>query len=146
MISAYLYSTLTQMRHALHGMYGLVAFLSLVLAIYFGWFWSKSGQTVAMKAWHLRLVSRDGRPVSQARALTRYVVCAAWFTLGLAAISSYGLKGKELGFGVLASFAVQYLILASSSLLRSDKQFLHDVVCGTRLITWRPALPPRRKG
>ena len=60
MIAGYLYSSLTQQRHALHGQWGLRAFLVLVLAIYFVWFWSHGGQTVAMKTWHIRLTAADG--------------------------------------------------------------------------------------
>ena len=36
-IAGYLYSSLTQQRHALHGLAGLQAFLFVVLAIYFTW-------------------------------------------------------------------------------------------------------------
>jgi len=35
------------------------------------------------------------------------------------------------------------LAYAGLALLRPDRQFWHDVVCGTRLVTWRP--PPRPK-
>jgi hypothetical protein len=34
---------------------------------------------------------------------------------------------------------------AALAWLRPDRQFWHDVVCGTRLITWKPALPQRAK-
>ena len=50
MISGYLFSTLTQQRHALLGRHALQGFLFVVLGIYFVWFWSHGGQTVAMKA------------------------------------------------------------------------------------------------
>ena len=36
---------------------GLQAFLFVVLGIYFVWFWSRGGQTVAMKTWHIRAAS-----------------------------------------------------------------------------------------
>jgi uncharacterized RDD family membrane protein YckC len=66
-ISGYLFGTLSQTRHALHNRHGLQAFLFLVFAIYFTWFWSK-GQTLAMKTWHIKIVDLAGQPVSQARA------------------------------------------------------------------------------
>ncbi|NBX55368.1 MAG: RDD family protein, partial [Betaproteobacteria bacterium] len=47
-IAGYLFSTLSQSRHGLSNRPGLQAFVVLVLAIYFTWFWHK-GQTLAMK-------------------------------------------------------------------------------------------------
>ena len=79
MLATYLYSSLTQQHHALQGQAGLQAFLFLVLAIYFVWFWSHGGQTVAMRAWHLRVVTHEGRPVSQGRAFLRYLASWVWF-------------------------------------------------------------------
>ena len=58
MIAGYLFSSLTQQRNALVGRHGLQAFLFIVLGIYFVWFWSHGGQTVAMRAWHIRLVKQ----------------------------------------------------------------------------------------
>jgi uncharacterized RDD family membrane protein YckC len=142
MIAGYLYSSLTQMRHALRGTVGLQAFLFIILGIYFVWFWARSGQTVAMKAWHIRLVDTAGQPVSQPRALARYLLSWLWFLPALAAVHFAGLQGTGAIFGSLAAGVLAYAALA---FLHPQRQFWHDVVCGTRLITWRPALPPRRK-
>lgn len=136
MIAGYLYSTLTQQHHALVGQTGLQAFLFVVLGIYFTWFWSRGGQTVAMKAWHLRVVSADGTPVSQPRALARYVASWLWFLPALASVHAAGLHS---GAAIYGAMAVGVLAYAALAWLRPDRQFWHDVVCGTRLITWRPA-------
>ena len=71
-VAGYLFGTLSQTKHALHNRHGLQAFLFLVFAIYFTWLWSK-GQTLAMKTWHIRVVDTSGQPLTQARALWRYV-------------------------------------------------------------------------
>lgn len=136
MIAGYLYSTLTQQRHALHGQHGLQAFLFIVLGIYFVWFWSHGGQTVAMKAWHIRLVSADGGPVSQWRALARYLLSWLWFLPALAALYLAGVQGLGAIFGTLA---LGVLAFAALSWLHPQRQFWHDAVCGTRLVTWRRA-------
>lgn len=141
MIAGYLYSSLTQQRHALAGREGLMAFLFVILGIYFGWFWSHSGQTVAMKAWHLRLVTAAGQPVSQARALVRYLLSWLWFLPALASVYFANLRG---GGVIVAAMTVGVLSYAALALLRPDRQFWHDVVCGTRLVTWRPS-PPVKK-
>lgn len=143
MIAGYLYSSLTQMRHALQGTLGLQAFLFVVLGIYFVWFWSRGGQTVAMKAWHIRLVDTAGGPVSQPRALGRFLLSWLWFLPALAAVHLAGLKSTGAIFGSLVAGVLAYAALAR---LHPQRQFWHDAVCGTRLITWRPALPGRRKG
>lgn len=135
MIAGYLYSSLTQQRHALQGQAGLQAFLFVVLAIYFVWFWSHGGQTVAMRAWHVRVVMRDGKPVGQARALLRYLSSWLWFLPALASSRLAGLDSAAQIFGLLGVGVLGYAALA---LLHPQRQFWHDALCGTRLITWRP--------
>jgi uncharacterized RDD family membrane protein YckC len=51
---------------------------------YFGWCWSRAGQTLGMRAWHLRLQREDGAPPSLADALLRYLgALLSWLALGL---------------------------------------------------------------
>jgi uncharacterized RDD family membrane protein YckC len=140
MIAGYLYSSLTQQRHALQGHGGLQAFLFIVLGIYFVWFWSHGGQTVAMRAWHVRLVTADGRAVSQGRALVRYLVCWVWFMPALAAT---WLSGADTAAQILGSMAAGVIAYALLALLHPQRQFWHDALCGTRLIMAWP-VPPRR--
>lgn len=141
MIAGYLFSSLTQQRNAMVGRHGLQAFLFVVLGIYFAWFWSHGGQTVAMKAWHIRLVTRGGAAVSQARALLRYVLCWLWFLPALAALYLAGMQSAPAIFAVLIVGVIAYALLAR---LHPQRQFWHDAACGTRLVTHRPAKPPRR--
>ncbi len=140
MIAAYLFGTLTQQRNALLGRHGLQAFLFLVIGIYFVWFWSHGGQTVAMKAWHVRLVDAAGRPVSQLRALARYLLSYLWFIPALLWLWMSGLTGGGNSFGILFAGILGYALLTR---LHPQRQFFHDVVCGTRLITQRPAVKPK---
>ena len=135
MIAAYLFSSLTQQRHALLGRHALQAFLFVVLGIYFVWFWSRSGQTVAMRAWHIRLVTHDGKPVSQPRALGRYALSWLWFLPALAALYLSGLSGLAAVFGLLVAGVAIY---AALSRLHPQRQFWHDAVCGTRLVSVQP--------
>jgi len=135
MIAGYLYSSLTQQRHALHGTTGLQAFLFVVLGVYFVGFWSRSGQTLPMKTWQLRVVRGDGRPVPQWQALLRYVLAWLWFIPALASAHVAGVRsGVALSF-VLTAGVAGYVLIAR---LRADRQFLHDLACGTRVIDTRP--------
>jgi uncharacterized RDD family membrane protein YckC len=134
MIAGYLFSALTQQTHALKGREALQAFLFLVLGIYFGWFWSRGGQTVAMRAWHIRLLDTEGRPVGQARALARYLASYVWFVPALASASVLQWADTGALFGWMTLWALAY---AGSTRLRPDRQYWHDVLCGTQLIDWR---------
>ncbi len=136
MITGYLFSTLTQQRHALSGRHGLQAFLFIVLAIYFVWFWSRGGQTVAMRAWHIRVVDTVGQPIGQVRGLARYLLSYLWFAPALLWLWLSGLTGPADSFGILLAGVVAYALLTR---LHPERQFFHDVVCGTRLIDHRGA-------
>lgn len=135
-VAGYLYSALTQQRNAMQGQHGLQAFLFLVLGIYFSWFWSHGGQTVAMKAWHLRVVDLDGQPLGQGRAALRYLLSWLWFMPALASVYLLGLNHSTGAiFGSLIAGVLGYALLAR---LHPRRQFLHDVICRTQLITQRP--------
>lgn len=136
MIAGYLYGSLTQQRNALSGRHGLQAFLFLALAVYFVWFWSHGGQTVAMKTWHIRLVSLDGGPVSQRRALARYLLSWLWFLPALMALWVTGQHSLSAIFGSMIAGVVAYALLTR---LHPKRQYWHDAVCGTRLVDSRSA-------
>ncbi|WP_310462101.1 RDD family protein [Sphaerotilus sp.] len=140
MIAGLLFSTLTDQRHALQGRVELQAFLFGMLGLYFAWFWIHSGQTVAMKTWHIRVVRRDGHPLGWMNALARYTLSWLWFlpALGVAAALKLHTSG-EYALALLAG-VVAYAALTR---LLPDQQFLHDRLCQTRLVTWRPA--PRHR-
>ena len=137
-VAGYLYSALTQQRNAMQGRYGLMAFEFVVLGIYFIWFWTHGGQTVAMKTWRLRVLRADGEPLTQGRALARYLLAWLWFLPALAVLAFSGLKG---GLPVTAALITGVVGYAALSRLHPQRQFWHDAVCGTRLVTWRPARP-----
>lgn len=128
-VSGYLFSTLSQSRHALDNRHGLQAFLFLVIGIYFTWFGHK-GQTLAMKTWHIRVVDRYGESLTQKRALLRYVLSWLWFIPPLAVLAPYSLTGGETSVLLLGWVAVWALL----SRFHPQKQFLHDALAGTRLI------------
>jgi len=136
MIAGYLYGSLTQQRNALAGRHGLQAFLFLALAVYFVWFWSHGGQTVAMKTWHIRLVRADGSPVTQMRALCRYVLSWLWFLPALLALWLTGQHSLGAIFGSMIAGVIAYALL---TYLHPQRQYWHDVACGTRLVHSAPA-------
>jgi uncharacterized RDD family membrane protein YckC len=134
MVAGLIYSPLTQQHHALVGTTGLQVFVFLVLGVYFIGFWSRSGQTLAMLTWQIRLLTTGGQRVTPLRALCRYLLSWMWFLPALLAVWLAGLKGPLPTFSALI---VGVLAYASLARLRTDRQYWHDAVCGTRLVTWQ---------
>ena len=83
-------------------------YLAGLAALYFGWQWLHGGQTLPMKTWRLKLVTREGGPLTFAHAARRMLFACA----GMLA----------LGAGFLWVF------------IDPDRQFLHDRLAGTRII------------
>jgi uncharacterized RDD family membrane protein YckC len=61
------------LRHALQ------AFIAVVCAGYFLWCWLRGGQTLAMKAWHIRLVG-----VTPGKAVLRFIVAMVLLPVSIA--------------------------------------------------------------
>jgi len=137
-LAAYLFGTLSQTRNAMDNRLPLQLFVFVVSGIYFVWFWAK-GQTLAMKTWHIRVVGRDGAPISQQRALLRYVLSWMWLMPPLAASWAGGLSGVQ---GAMLTL-LWIFVWAGLSRLHPQRQFWHDAWAGTRLVTVTP--PPKAK-
>jgi uncharacterized RDD family membrane protein YckC len=81
--------------------YALQLFIAVIFAAYFLWCWLRGGQTLAMKAWGIKLVD-----VTPRRALLRFVLALVLFPASIA-----------------------------WALFDRDRQFLHDRLAGTRLVS-----------
>ena len=93
------------------------------------------GQTLAMKTWHVRLVRQDGLPPTLPQATARALLSWLWFGPALAvAWTAQWHQGKPIG-SLLALWVVAYAVL---SFFLPQRQFLHDVLCRTRVIDTRP--------
>jgi uncharacterized RDD family membrane protein YckC len=79
-----------------------------VLFAYFSAFWLRSGQTLAMKTWRIRLVQQNGDTLTFRQAVLRFFLALLGLVLGGA------------GFWW--------------ALIDRDRQFLHDRLVGTRLV------------
>ena len=106
-VASYLFLGLA--RDAQSGLPRLL-FQVYVLAVcgaYFLFCWTRSGQTLPMKTWRIRLVTEQGKPLEVGRAFRRYLLAV---------------PGVLSGIGVLWA------------LVDRDRQFLHDRLAGTRII------------
>jgi len=129
-IAGYLFSTLSQTKNALDNRHALQAFLFVVFGIYFGWLWAK-GQTLAMKTWHIRVTDRQGHQLTQTHAVVRYLFSWLWFLPPLLLSWWFGLSGVE----TLVILPGWVLIWALLSLLHPRRQFWHDALAGTQLVS-----------
>jgi len=105
-----------------------------VLTAYGTWFWSAGRQTLPMKTWRIRVITSEGTALSVGRALWRALLCWLWILPALALTAA--LHPSPRNMGLLLSGSV--LLWAATSLLRKDRQYLHDVLAGTRLISVSP--------
>jgi uncharacterized RDD family membrane protein YckC len=103
------------------GFVALVAILGAYAAIG----WSRGRRTLPMKTWRLALVDVAGAAPTRQRALARYA--AAWIG-PLAALSAYAVTHSPLSALLLG-------LNHGWALVDRDRQFLHDRLAGTRLVT-----------
>jgi len=139
-IAALVYSLLFRRHDAVEGRYVMMAFLFCVIGAYFVWFWCKSGQTLAMKSWRLRLVSADGRALTWPRACVRYLLCWVWV---LPALSFAHFAGVDSAWNTLGLLTLWVLVYAALAWLHPQRQFWHDAACSTRLVHWHPSVEPQ---
>lgn len=89
------------------GAIGFQLYLLIVAWAYFAISWRHGGQTLGMRAWHVRLIA-DQHPVAWSRTVTRFLIAiASWLCLGL-------------GF--------------LWSLFHAQRATWHDLVSGTQLV------------
>lgn len=113
--------------------YGLFVYLVVVTGGYFVGFWSR-GQTLAMRAWRLRLVGADGLPPRWPRALVRYLAALVLVAPGLGgALWLREHPGSVIAWTLLAVLAVTL----ASPLWDAERRALYDRIAGTLLVRVR---------
>ncbi len=58
----------------------LTSLLFIVLYFFFAYFWTKSGQTLGMQVWRIRIQTEDGYSIRWSQALLRFMM--AWLSAG----------------------------------------------------------------
>ncbi len=105
--------------------------LAALLGAYFVRSWVRGGQTLAMKAWKLRLVRPDGRGIAPRIGLARFLIAGFVFGAGAAAtVWLWRHPGSMVGWLAMLPAAVDLGWL----LCDRERQFLHDRLAGTRVV------------
>jgi len=110
-------------------------YLYLVLGFYFVWYWTKSGQTLAMQTWRVRLIDKGGFTLSRRQAIWRYIFGSLWIIPCVALQAFFHLEKWQI---VEMLFAVALFIWPLSIYLDrrgpKERQGLPDRFAGTRLV------------
>jgi uncharacterized RDD family membrane protein YckC len=80
------------------------AVLLFAVFTYFGRCWTRSGQTLGMKAWRIRIESNDGRRLGWGAAILRFVLGAA--VAWMAVIGAWYLRRPEGPLAIAAAIAM----------------------------------------
>lgn len=89
---------------------------AMIAFLYFGWCWTRSGRTLGLLTWKLRLVREDGRPPTLGDAAARF---------GLACAYLLPVVALEIGFRLAVPPALYYMALLGPFLL-GTLWALHD--------------------
>ncbi|MFI3184978.1 MAG: RDD family protein [Methylococcaceae bacterium] len=59
-------------------------YLLLVSFLFYAWFWTHGGQTLGLRAWKIKLLTLDRKPISWKQALLRFIFAIlSWSFFGL---------------------------------------------------------------
>jgi uncharacterized RDD family membrane protein YckC len=108
----------------------LQAVLFVAIGGYFVWCWSRSGQTLALKTWNLKVLDDSGAPPSVARALARYVLAWHLWLPGLIWVSLF----HSRALADLAALAAGFAALLLPALADPQRRLLHDRWTRTRVV------------
>jgi uncharacterized RDD family membrane protein YckC len=110
-------------------------YLYLVLGIYFIWYWTKSGQTLAMQTWRIRMINLHGETLSRRQAAWRYFYSSLWILPCVALQWALHLEKWQI---IEMLFTVALLLWPLSIYLDRvtsvKRQALPDRLAGTRLV------------
>lgn len=106
-------------------------YLAAVFAAYFLWCWLRGGQTLAMKAWKIRLVVPGRTRIPARTALARLLLAAVFVGSFCAAFAAAFIhRNPWVAFVTLVFSGIGL----GWALFDRDRQFLHDRLAGTRLV------------
>jgi len=110
-------------------------YLYSVLGIYFVWYWTKSGQTLAMQTWRIRMIGVNGLNLTRRQAIWRYVYGSLWIVPCVLLQRIFHLEKWQI---IEMLFAVALFIWPLSILLDrrspSLRQSLPDRLANSRLV------------
>jgi uncharacterized RDD family membrane protein YckC len=108
----------------------LQAVIFLAIGSYFCWCWIRSGQTLALKTWNLRVIDARGRNPSLVHAVLRYLL--AW-TLLVPGLLYIAVLQPSLA-GSLVALVVGVMLALVPAVFDREHRLLHDRWSRTRIV------------
>ncbi|MCP5206410.1 MAG: RDD family protein [Hahellaceae bacterium] len=109
----------------------LSSILFIVLYVFFAYFWTRSGQTLGMQVWHIRVQSPSGTSISWSQALLRFMMAAGCFfslVYGFILLPSNG--PSIIAILLIAAGTTSYLWV----LIDKKKRSWHDIFSMTEVV------------
>lgn len=110
-------------------------YLYVVLGLYFVWYWTKSGQTLAMQTWRIRMIGPAGYNLTRRQAIRRYFLGSLWVAPCVLLQWLFELEKWQI---IEMLFAVSLFLWPLSIYLNRVspllRQSLPDRLCKTRLV------------
>ncbi len=105
----------------------------LVVFAYFGWSWTRSGQTLGLRAWRLRLETESGGRIGWLAAAGRYLLGLALFWL--ACVGAWYLSRGQSPLTVIGAIALIAPLVLNFSWVAFDlkRRSLIDLAARTRV-------------
>jgi uncharacterized RDD family membrane protein YckC len=125
---AILTSTQGFVAHAYH------AVLLLVVFAYFGGSWTRSGQTLGMKAWRIRLELEDGRRLDWAGAAVRFALGAGIACVAVTGAWYLSRPGSPLAHAGAAAMLAPAVFNFAWILLDRAGRSLQDIAGSARVL------------
>lgn len=111
---------------------GYLLYLIAITGLFFYWFWSRSGQTLGMQAWRIRVSDANGGPPGRMAVLKRVGLVLALILAALYAATILSLESLPdwLAIPLFLPLVLSMLWIPLDPLGQS----LHDRLSGTRVV------------
>lgn len=110
-------------------------YLYVILGIYFVWYWTKTGQTLAMQTWRVKMIGPGGHNLTRRQAIGRYALGSLWIVPCVILQWFFELEKWQI---IEMLFAVALFLWPLSTYLNrvspSLRQSLPDRLSGTRQV------------
>jgi uncharacterized RDD family membrane protein YckC len=131
----FLFDTLTQSRHGLMFRPARQLWLFVVVGVYFLLCWRRGGQTLPMRAWHIKVTDAHGLRPTFRQLVVRYIMLWPVPLAGMALI--YGLVLVTNWPGIYTFAIVTPFLVFVPTWFIPGGHFLHDRLAGTQIIDIR---------
>lgn len=108
----------------------LQAILFAAIGGYFVWCWSRSGQTLALKTWNLKVLADGDVPPSPGRAIARYLLAWHLWLPGLVWVAMF----PSSALADLGALVIGFAALLLPALADPQRRLLHDRWTKTRVV------------